>query len=237
MSTPRNTPNAPSPARHTTRARQLVTGLLAVAVASTAVACAEGGVAPTEPAAEVQAPVGRTAVELNETRLKAGVEPAYRTLAPVVVKGLRWLKPAGKSSVSKVIGPRGGSLDLPGGGKLVVPAGAVTSNVTFTGIRVPGPVVAYDFQPAGARFSVPLTVEVPLGLTEAYALITGSTLQGAYFPSDAALDPTTGTATVTEFQPTVIDWRSGTVSYQVTHFSGYIMTTGRTSTRTTTTRR
>src|SRR6185295_7604011 len=56
------------------------------------------------------------------------------TQQPVAAQGLTWSTPrASRTSVTKVVGAAGGTINLPGTGlQLQVPAGALTANVTFT---------------------------------------------------------------------------------------------------------
>jgi hypothetical protein len=122
----------------------------------------------------------------------------------------------------------GGTLALPGGGVLVVPKGAVWSSTTFSATRLPGRIVAYDFQPHGRTFAAPLTVRIPAAGTNLAAVAGGATFRGAYFPSTAGFDQARGVAPVTEFAPsTALAGDHSAVSFTVTHFSGYLMSTGR----------
>ena len=62
-------------------------------------------------------------------------------------------------TVKAVIGSKGGTLTIPDAGlTLVVPAGAVKSNTTFTATAIAGRLVAYEFEPHGTTFAVPLAV-------------------------------------------------------------------------------
>lgn len=77
----------------------------------------------------------------------------------------------------KWIGPEGGRLDFQGFA-IEVPAGAVSRVTQFT-IRLPvspngGDRVVAEFLPHGARFAVPVAIELP------YA---GTTLEGSSFPT------------------------------------------------------
>jgi len=139
--------------------------------------------------------------------------------------------------VSKVIGTAGGTIILPGTGlQLVVPAGAVSANVTFTISALAGKVVAYDFQPHGAVFNVPLTFVQDLGTTAYRGIKVPPTFvpawQGGYFADSLAINETTGVTAVTELIPasadlTVSNTHHAQVSFQIRHFSGYIISVGR----------
>jgi hypothetical protein len=140
------------------------------------------------------------------------------------VTGMLWSTPATAVTVRGVIGAEGGSIAIPNGARLIVPRGAVTGPVTFSITRVPGRIVAYEFQPHGIRFAVPVQIEQPLAGINLLG-ISLSKIEGAYFADVAALDQTTGTAKVSEFRPTVVLWDR--VRFTVDHFSGYMVSTGR----------
>jgi hypothetical protein len=126
-----------------------------------------------------------------------------------------------------VIGAAGGSLALPGGATLVVPKGAVAANTTFTITRLPGRIVAYDFQPHGKTFAAALTVKQP-GAGTNLAAVSAAALQGAYFADATRLDQANAAAVVDEFAPsTTVAADRSSVSFTVKHFSGYLMSTGR----------
>jgi hypothetical protein len=127
---------------------------------------------------------------------------------------------------SKVIGPEGGSLELPGAGlKLVVPANAVSSSVTFTVMALPGAMVAYEFGPHGTTFKVPLRVEQDL---RGVVIPQGQSLLAGYFPdqSDLLVDDIVGT--IDERLPAQLDATGSKVRFDVSHFSGYLVASGRT---------
>ncbi len=68
-----------------------------------------------------------------------------------------------------IVGPEGGTVDLPGGGTLVIPEGALAEDVEITVAAIEDPeselfmVVGpfYEFGPEGLVFSMPATVTVP----------------------------------------------------------------------------
>jgi hypothetical protein len=180
---------------------------LALATAVLTVACADS---PLEPSA---------APALSTTGT---------TLSDVGVYALRWNSSVTQASASKVIGSAGGTLTLTGGATLVVPKGAVSKNTTFTITRLPGHIVAYDFQPHGATFAAALTVTQPAAGTNLGGLSSTTGLQGAYFVDIGKLDQLLGEALVSEFAPsTSVAPDRSSVSFTVKHFSGYLMSTGR----------
>jgi hypothetical protein len=213
MSTLRNTASQPLQRRHMARVVTALGIAVTAGLTTLAAACGDG---PTGPAAPTNlAPAEAPASSSSST-------------APVSVTTLRWLSPVKQTMASAVIGPAGGALTAPGGATLVVPRGAVTANTMFTITRLPGRIVAYDFQPHGRSFGVPLTVRQPAAGTTLGALDSVTGVEGAYFASLASLDEAAGLAKVDEFTPsTTVAADRSWVAFTVTHFSGYLMSTGR----------
>jgi hypothetical protein len=148
-------------------------------------------------------------------------------MTAVAVYTLKWNTAVSQATASAVIGSAGGTLTLAGGPTLVVPKGAVSANTTFSITRLPGRIVAYDFQPHGKTFAAALTVKQP-GAGTNMASVSASALQGAYFADASKLDQTYGVATVDEFAPsTTVAADRSSASFTVKHFSGYLMSTGR----------
>ena len=130
--------------------------------------------------------------------------------------------------VSKTVGVLGGTISIPGAGlKVVVPALAVTSPTTITVTAVAGNQVAYEFQPHGIQFLVPLLVSQNLTGTSAY---NGGLLQlglrGAYFANASDLNPGAGTALVSELLGVALNLSAKTATFPVFHFSGYLIASG-----------
>jgi hypothetical protein len=124
-------------------------------------------------------------------------------------------------------GAHGGVIDWPELGlKVVVPhKGFRGKDITITVTALAGDVIAYDFGPDGSQFDVPLVVIQSLKGTN-YAKLGGAAqLRGAYFRHASDVSDATNTAVVREFQPTDLDLRSGNVTFKVTHFSGYMVST------------
>ena len=143
------------------------------------------------------------------------------SLAPEVT-ALAWTKPARERTASAVIGKSGGVLRIPSGARLVVPAGAVSANVTFRVTQVAGSILAYDFEPHGITFAVPLTLEQPINGTN-FGRFTNPTIQGAYFKDVKQLNHATGKAIVDEFRPTLLSIDKKWIRFSIDHFSGYIV--------------
>jgi hypothetical protein len=131
-------------------------------------------------------------------------------------------------SASALIGIWGGRISLPGAGlTVVVPAFAVTSPTQITVTAVAGSEVAYEFEPHGTRFLVPLLVTQDLHGTSADSSgILPSVLYAGYFRNLAALDQLDATAVISELLGTSISGWQGSATFAVWHFSGYLLATG-----------
>ena len=141
----------------------------------------------------------------------------------------------GNKSTSVVVDERGGWLSLPAAGLYVfVPPGAVKNRVTLTAKAIPGDLMAYQFGPHGAKFDVPLVMYQSLDLA---ALPPGADLsqfEVGYFADERTLNFRTRNVKVNEFIPTGIVFDGHAVRFEVSHFSGYVIATGRSKTTTTT---
>jgi hypothetical protein len=131
-------------------------------------------------------------------------------------------------STSAVIGAFGGHLSLPGAGlSVVIPAFAVASPTRITVTAVAGNQVAYEFEPHGTHFLVPLVVTQNLVGTSALSGgLLPKPLSAAYFASLSDLDPLGGTALVSELLGTSVSLLTKTATFPVFHFSGYLVATG-----------
>jgi hypothetical protein len=211
MSTLRNT-GTPVRGR---RIARVVAALGIAALTGSIGACTDTPVAPS---------ITRAAPSRSQAALAAGV-----SLPGVAVGGVLRAATLGQPSVAMaLIGPKGGTLSIPSAGlTLTVPAGAVAVPTLFTATALPGRAVAYDFKPSGI-FPVALTITQDLSATNWNALDVGS-LQGAYVRDLSTLNAVTGNAIADEFEPTSVDVENGKVTFTVTHFSGYMVSTGRSS--------
>lgn len=127
-------------------------------------------------------------------------------------------------TVSAVIGSGGGRISIPAAGlTLTVPSGAVATNTTFKVTAIAGKMYAYEFEPHGTKFAKPLTFTQNVGLLSNLL----SPPQGAYFTDRSALNFTNNTATAAELLPATYNLLSGSVSFPVYHFSGYMVSSGR----------
>jgi len=127
-------------------------------------------------------------------------------------------------SVSAVIGKAGGTITIPDAGlTLVVPAGAVTSNTKFTATALAGRLVAYEFEPHGTKFAVPLQFTQDLRKVSLLSALTAPLMDGAYFTDSGNINQTLGVALVTELLPATVDLLRARVTFPVKHFSGYLV--------------
>jgi len=127
-------------------------------------------------------------------------------------------------SVSAVIGRDGGTISIPDAGlTLVVPPGAVTSSTNFTATALAGRLVAYEFEPHGTKFPVPLRFTQDLKKVSLLSVATAPVLDGAYFTDASRLNQTLGRAAVSEILPATVDLLRLRVGFPINHFSGYLV--------------
>jgi hypothetical protein len=131
-------------------------------------------------------------------------------------------------TVTAVIGAEGGSFAIPAAGlSVVVPAGAVSAPTRFRATAFPGPLVAYVFGPHGATFKEPLKVSQDLREINWNSLSPDRTLEGGYFRLASQLDHLRKQAYVNEFFPIKLDRRGAQLEFDIHHFSGYLVSSGR----------
>ncbi len=137
-------------------------------------------------------------------------------------------------TVSATISKKGGTIEIKDAGvTLVVPANALNgaSSMTFTVTALAGNAVSYEFGPHGTTFSAPLTIVQELKKTSWDKVKDLSGIEGAYFADQAQLSPDGTLAVVDEFRPTNVEFEKNKISFTVDHFSGYLISSGRTATR------
>jgi len=98
----------------------------------------------------------------------------------------------------------------------------VSVPTTFTVTPVGDQLVAYDFEPHGTTFAVPLTFMQDLSRTN---FIAGKTAHGAYFADRSKIDVAAGTAQVSELFTLSFD-NLGWSFFLIEHFSGYLVSMG-----------
>lgn len=198
-----------------TRLKRAVTMMsTAVAIGAFAGCASQDVVAPVAPT--VQAADG----------LLGGVIGLVKNLLTPVTGLLRSTPLAVPVTRSITVDRNGGVLRVPETGLTVtIPRNAVSARVTITVTAVPGNVVAYEFAPHGLQFAVPLVFSQDLSGTGGNT----SGLMGGYFKALDQLNLTTGRALVDEELAARIV--GGAVQFDISHFSGYMVSTGRSSSR------
>jgi len=129
-------------------------------------------------------------------------------------------------TASATIGPLGGVLALPSAGlTVVVPPLAVTKATKMSVTAVAGSSVAYEFEPHGIKFSVPLVATQSLKGTQAQSggSINPLSLFAGYFPDSKQI------TSVSELLNLNVNVLGQTSVLTIWHFSGYIIATGRSS--------
>lgn len=126
-------------------------------------------------------------------------------------------------TVSKTIGRRGGTIEIPAAGfSLRIPAGAVTEDVEISVTAVAGKAIAYEFAPHGIRFAVPLVANQDLANTD-YRPLSFRILSAGYFADRSQLDVLRATALVSELIRGLTLPLSKQFYWPIQHFSGYIV--------------
>ena len=202
MSTLRNT--APKLKARVGRAA----AVLSLALAGFTAACSE---TPSSPAApELEA---RPAAELiSEPVYGLGLVRDY-AIEPGLTTTIR-------------VGKAGGKFRVAGGLTVEVPAHEFSRDTTLTVTPVPGTVVAYEFQPHGVTFRKGLRLTQDLNRTN-WTQKDLSQFEIGYFANSTDLDAKLQRALVKEFLRANIDVKAKRLSYDVYHFSGYMVSWGR----------
>ena len=161
--------------------------------------------------------------------LAPNTEPAPDpAAAQMAIACLRLVPMPQNVTVSATITADGGSLEIKEAGlKLDVPPGAVVEPTTITVTALAGRAVAYEFGPSGSRFLVPLAVQQSLRGLDWYDVPRPARYEAAYLADMSQLDATRGEAVVNEFLPLTWDYLGSKMRFNVSHFSGYMISTGR----------
>jgi hypothetical protein len=136
-------------------------------------------------------------------------------------------------TASADIGPAGGEIKIDAaGGKLSIPAGALTQTVHITMTAKAGWDVAYEFEPHGLVFATPAKVQQDLRITwsSRFPSFYENKLIGGYYEgalSDSFLDPWHFVVKVRETQPGTTEAHGTQFKFNINHFSGYLLSSGR----------
>ena len=164
-------------------------------------------------------------------RTSSGPPPASHSLLGSLLGSPTTVTPLERNSAlaapltaSATIGVLGGALAIPGAGiTVVVPPLAVSSPTNISVTALAGSNVAYQFEPHGIRFHVPLVVTQNLTNTQAGSggLVNPLSLYVGYFPDSDNI------TSVTELLNIGVNLFNQSATFTVWHFSGYIVATGR----------
>ena len=148
------------------------------------------------------------------TNVTSGVPLVGGTVATVgaVVDGLLTCDSQSQTSVSKLIGPSGGSIQV-GNHLLVVPQGALPSTIRITATRLSGSIAEVDFQPHGLRFAKPAA----LRLSYSHCDVPPNAQQSVVYLDDSNK--------IVEAPPSLDDANADQVTGWINHFSGYAVAT------------
>jgi len=122
----------------------------------------------------------------------------------------------------------GGVISLPAAGlRVTFPPGAVAEPVDVTVSTASAKRVAYEFEPHGLIFARPVLVEQVLtGTSAANDAALRRALVATYLAT-GFVDQTDGAIVADEVLPLRFDTKGRVASFEVTHFSGYQLASGR----------
>jgi hypothetical protein len=159
----------------------------------------------------------------------AAAQPGSTTPTLLGVSGLARSAPLAQNVVYRfTITPSAGTFAMPGTGlRIVVPAGAITTSSLAVRVSARGgSMVAYDFLPHGTVFARPLQLQQDVAST-ALPGLANPTVEAGYFANSTQLDPANNRARVDEVLPVRLDAARTTLTFNVAHFSGYMLSSGR----------
>ena len=179
--------------------------------------CARDAATPLEP--------DSNSSNISSTTSTEQFEQSASILGLLPVRGVTRTVPLLQNiSVSALIGQDGGTISIPAAGlTLVVPPGAVTSSTKFTATALAGRLVAYEFEPHGTKFPVPLQFTQDLTKLSLVGAVTAPVLDGAYFTDTSKLNQNLGRAAASEILPATVDLLRLRVGFPINHFSGYLV--------------
>jgi hypothetical protein len=125
-------------------------------------------------------------------------------------------------SVAADIDERGGTLRLAGQGfTLTVPRGAVHQKTHFVVTAVKGSIVAYEMEPHGTTFDVPLVAKQDLDPTT-WKPLGGLFMSAGYFTDRSKLLEDLGIGLVSETVQGLTSVLTHEFTFPIKHFSGYL---------------
>jgi hypothetical protein len=185
-----------------------------VALAATFVAFACTGDSPAAPKS-VAPSVAPSAPSQSLLGGLLGGSTTTRTAIPL----LRTTPLANDITVSQTIGALGGTIVIPSAGlTLVVPPLAVSRATNFSITARKGNYVAYDMEPHGTKFLLPLVATQSLVNTN--AKLISATISLGYYPDGSHV------TSVSELLSVQVDLLRLTAVATIPHFSGYIFVGG-----------
>lgn len=130
-------------------------------------------------------------------------------------------------TVTKTIGYYGGTISIPAAGfTMTIPQGALKYSTPITVTAVAGDKVQYEFGPHGLVFAQ--SVKVSQSLDGTYSLNKNVTYEAIYYGTSTSTSLLTKLVDVVlEVLKAVLDPNSNSVSFDVRHFSGYLVSSGR----------
>jgi hypothetical protein len=180
--------------------------------------------APTQPSAAAVEPSSRLVPGPQNDLLGGLIGGLTNTLGLTANGVLRTTPLAAPITVSKTIGRAGSVLSIPAAGvSVVVPAGALNADTKITMTARAGSLLAYDFEPHGVTFNVPLVFTQSLNGTNA-GLLSPLGLRLGYYSDPSLLGKTT--AIVSELVTGVTSLLTRTFTAPIKHFSGYVVICG-----------
>ncbi len=124
-------------------------------------------------------------------------------------------------------GPGGAvSINRAVGLTIYIPSGALSSTQTITVTALAGSPVAYGFEPH-LVFAKPVSLTQSLAGTSLGGLTSLPLLSGAHFDTDRLQLTSDGLAIVSEIVPAAGNLLTQTAGFNVSHFSGWILASGR----------
>jgi hypothetical protein len=189
--------------------------------------CTDGAFqAPTAPPAAIAAQSASSAIK---GPAGSGIQS---DAANIELKALWWKqKNKGVASVSRQIGPSGGTIEMPAMGLTIVfPAGALRVTKTIT-VTPDDKYVAYRMEPSGTTFDKDVIVTQLLSVTELAGAPLRTQLFAAYLRDDNAKLSGKITVSKTDLQPshTVFSAITGLPQadvWVIRHFSRYMLSSG-----------